>query len=164
MRWPWGTKTVAKTEAIIERCCLVSSWNWKLLESFSPADQMLRICRTLCFSSAGEAPQNEYARSAVAFIYACALQIGDLWWRYVHGKHPFPSRTRWLSRGRPMVLSWRRLGRVGGRHFRGYSSAGRAPALQAGGQEFDSPYLHGSSYLASSTIVRTEKSVSLTIK
>ena len=24
----------------------------------------------------------------------------------------------------------------------GYSSAGRAPALQAGGQEFDSPYLH----------------------
>ena len=25
---------------------------------------------------------------------------------------------------------------------RGYSSAGRAPALQAGGQEFDSPYLH----------------------
>ena len=25
---------------------------------------------------------------------------------------------------------------------RGYSSAGRAPALQAGGQEFDSPHLH----------------------
>ena len=25
---------------------------------------------------------------------------------------------------------------------RGYSSAGRAPALQAGGQEFDPPYLH----------------------
>ena len=24
----------------------------------------------------------------------------------------------------------------------GYSSAGRAPALQAGGQEFDSPHLH----------------------
>ena len=24
----------------------------------------------------------------------------------------------------------------------GYSSAGRAPALQAGGQEFDPPYLH----------------------
>ena len=24
----------------------------------------------------------------------------------------------------------------------GYSSVGRAPALQAGGQEFDSPYLH----------------------
>ena len=24
----------------------------------------------------------------------------------------------------------------------GYSSAGRAPALQAGGQEFESPYLH----------------------
>ena len=26
--------------------------------------------------------------------------------------------------------------------YRGYSSAGRAPALQAGGQEFDPPYLH----------------------
>ena len=25
----------------------------------------------------------------------------------------------------------------------GYSSVGRAPALQAGGQEFESPYLHG---------------------
>ena len=24
----------------------------------------------------------------------------------------------------------------------GYSSVGRAPALQAGGQEFESPYLH----------------------
>ena len=28
------------------------------------------------------------------------------------------------------------------RDIRGYSSAGRAPALQAGGQEFDSPHLH----------------------
>ena len=28
------------------------------------------------------------------------------------------------------------------RDIRGYSSAGRAPALQAGGQEFDPPYLH----------------------
>ena len=27
-------------------------------------------------------------------------------------------------------------------HQWGYSSAGRAPALQAGGQEFDSPRLH----------------------
>ena len=26
--------------------------------------------------------------------------------------------------------------------FWGYSSVGRAPALQAGGQEFESPYLH----------------------
>ena len=26
--------------------------------------------------------------------------------------------------------------------FWGYSSVGRAPALQAGGQEFKSPYLH----------------------
>ena len=26
--------------------------------------------------------------------------------------------------------------------YRGYSSVGRAPALQAGGQEFEPPYLH----------------------
>ena len=37
-----------------------------------------------------------------------------LWWRYVRGTHPFPSRTRWLRPGRPMVLCWRRHGRVGG--------------------------------------------------
>ena len=29
----------------------------------------------------------------------------------------------------------------------GYSSVGRAPALQAGGQEFESPYLHHCSSL-----------------
>ena len=45
---------------------------------FSPADQMLRICRTSCFPSAGEAPQNEYVRFAAAFIYACALQCIDI--------------------------------------------------------------------------------------
>ena len=31
---------------------------------------------------------------------------------------------------------------VGARLLRGYSSVGRAPALQAGGQGFESPYLH----------------------
>ena len=31
------------------------------------------------------------------------------------------------------------------RPIRGYSSAGRAPALQAGSQEFESPYLHKNS-------------------
>ncbi len=42
-----------------------------------------------------------------------------------------------------MILGWRRPGKVGGCHFKwGYSSVGRAPALQAGGQEFESPYLH----------------------
>ena len=35
-------------------------------------------------------------------------------WRCVWGKHPYPSRTRWLSPKRPMVLHWRRCGRVGG--------------------------------------------------
>ena len=33
--------------------------------------------------------------------------------------------------------------RAGLRFLRGYSSVGRAPALQAGGQEFESLYLHG---------------------
>ena len=32
--------------------------------------------------------------------------------------------------------------------IRGCSSAGRAPALQAGGQEFDSPHLHHADALA----------------
>ena len=36
------------------------------------------------------------------------------WWRCAYGKHPFSFRTRWLRRKRPMVLYWRRYGRVGG--------------------------------------------------
>ena len=40
------------------------------------------------------------------------------WWRCVQGQHPFPSRTRWLRPERPMVLHWRRCGRVGGRQFK----------------------------------------------
>ena len=52
-----------------------------------------------------------------------------------------------------MVLRWRRHGRVGGCQIKkrklnrnhpiwGCSSVGRAPALQAGGQEFESLHLH----------------------
>ena len=69
-------------------------------------------------------------------------------WRCAYGTHPFSSRTRWLRRKRPMVLCWRRHGRAGGCWIinredpRGYlwglSSVGRAPALQAGGREFES--------------------------
>ena len=59
------------------------------------------------------------------------------------GTHPFPSRTRWLRPWRPMVLCWRRHGRAGGCQIKwGRSSVGRAPALQAGGQEFESLRLH----------------------
>ena len=36
------------------------------------------------------------------------------WWRYAQGRHPFSSRTRWLRLKRPMVLCWKRYGRVGG--------------------------------------------------
>ena len=38
----------------------------------------------------------------------------DFWWWCVSGTHPFSSRTRWLRPRRPMVLYWRRYGRVGG--------------------------------------------------
>ena len=34
-----------------------------------------------------------------------------------------------------------------GARIRGCSSVGRAPALQAGGQGFDSPHLHGDAHL-----------------
>ena len=67
----------------------------------------------------------------------------DFWCRCARGKHPYPSRTRWLSPGRPMILRWGRRGKAGGCQILwGYSSAGRAPALQAGGHEFDPRYLH----------------------
>ena len=42
-----------------------------------------------------------------------------------------------------MILCWRRHGKAGGCQFIwGCSSVGRAPALQAGGQEFESLHLH----------------------
>ena len=40
--------------------------------------------------------------------------IKSFWWRCAYGTHPFSSRTRRLRRKRPMVLCWRRHGRVGG--------------------------------------------------
>lgn len=79
------------------------------------------------------------------FSQTCALTLVTriFWWRCACGKHPFPSRTRRLRPKRPMVLHWRRCGRAGGCQIKwGCSSVGRAPALQAGGQEFDSPHLH----------------------
>ena len=48
-------------------------------------------------------------------------------------KNKIPKVSSWVrhcSALRILILKW------------GYSSAGRAPALQAGGQEFDPPYLH----------------------
>ena len=76
-------------------------------------------------------------------IFTAKLVTRNFWCRYALGTHPFPSRTRWLRPGRPMVLCWRRYGRAGGRrNLWGCSSVGRAPALQAGGQEFESLHLH----------------------
>ena len=76
-------------------------------------------------------------------IFTAKLVTRNFWCRYALGTHPFPSRTRWLRPGRPMVLCWRRYGRAGGCQILwGCSSVGRAPALQAGGQEFESLHLH----------------------
>ena len=35
-------------------------------------------------------------------------------WRCACGKHPYPSRTRWLRRKRPRILCWGRHGKAGG--------------------------------------------------
>ena len=69
-----------------------------------------------------------------------------------HRVHPLPFRTRKLSCVVPKILSRRRLGKIGRcqhPHFRGKkkklrgcSSAGRASALQAEGQGFESLHLH----------------------
>ena len=76
--------------------------------------------------------------------------------------HPFPFRTRKLSSAEPKILYRRRYGKIGrcrhsleavqfglpqkGKprdgHLWGCSSAGRAPALQAGGHGFESHHLH----------------------
>ena len=37
----------------------------------------------------------------------------------MQGRHPFPSRTRWLRPVRPMVPGWRRPGRAGERQHHG---------------------------------------------
>ena len=42
------------------------------------------------------------------------LNNTEFWWRCVRGKHPFPSRTRWLRPGRPKILHWGRCGKIGG--------------------------------------------------
>ena len=83
---------------------------------------------------------------------ALTITSRKFWWRCAYGRHPYPSRTRRLSCKRPMVLCRRRHGRVGGCQIKkenpkrddlwGLSSAGRAPALQAGGREFESLSLH----------------------
>ena len=77
--------------------------------------------------------------------FALTTDNEDFRRRCAWGKHPYPSRTRRLRPRRPMVLHWRRCGRAGGCRNpkrRGCSSVGRAPALQAGGREFESLHLH----------------------
>ena len=57
-------------------------------------------------------------QSFVLKLGKTSLRTRAFWWRCVQGQHPFPSRTRWLRPERPMVLHWRRCGRVGGRQFK----------------------------------------------
>ena len=100
-------------------------------------------CRLCLQSRAGRGTSRMARRKRRSRDFANGLNAKHFWWRCARGKHPFPSRTRRLRPGRPMVLCWGRHGRAGGRQtLRGYSSVGRAPALQAGGQGFESLYLH----------------------
>ena len=95
--------------------------------------------------SSGEAGDGtKRGRVPLARLERTPPRTQAFWWRRAQGKHPYPSRTRRLRPGRPMILCWRRHGKAGGcRIFlRGCSSVGRAPALQAGGQEFESLHLH----------------------
>ena len=81
-----------------------------------------------------------------------------IWRRCGQGSHPFPCRTRRLRPDRPRVLHWRRCGRVGGcQNIWGCSSVGRAPALQAGGQGFESLHLHSEEFYLILPIKRTLK-------
>ena len=93
--------------------------------------------------SIGRTPSIEMKRSGIETALRINWITETFRWRCAQGTHPYPSRTRWLRPGRPMVLCWRRHGRAGGcRRTWGISSVGRAPALQAGGHEFDSRILH----------------------
>ena len=49
-------------------------------------------------------------------VFYCWVTEGNWYFRRrcAWGTHPFPSRTRRLRPKRPMVLHWRRCGRVGG--------------------------------------------------
>ena len=93
--------------------------------------------------SIGRTPSIEMKRSGIETALRINWITETFRWRCAQGTHPYPSRTRWLRPGRPMVLCWRRHGRAGGcRRTWGISSVGRAPALQAGGHEFESRILH----------------------
>ena len=54
---------------------------------------------------------------SIVELSICQKMVAYFWWRCAWGTHPFPSRTRWLRPKRPMVLHWRRCGRVGGRQI-----------------------------------------------
>ena len=53
-------------------------------------------------------------------------------WRCAQGTHPFSSRTRWLRPERPMVLHWRRCGRVGGCRIKKISASNYGGVAQLG--------------------------------
>ena len=57
--------------------------------------------------------ENKFSTNHPRFVHT-QLITRNFRWRCVQGTHPFPSRTRWLRPVRPMVLCWRRYGRIGG--------------------------------------------------
>ena len=68
----------------------------------------------------------------IVLLFSCQKTIKYFWCRCAYGKHPFSVRTRWLRRRRPMVLCWRRHGRVGGcQNYGGIAQLGeRLPCKQ----------------------------------
>ena len=102
--------------------------------------------------------RSNFELAAVKHTAAVRTKRGSFFrWRCAQGRHPFSSRTRWLRPGRPMILYWRRYGKAGGCRIKwGLSSVGRAPALQAGGREFESLSLHSAEKTAGSRTLKTE--------
>ena len=72
---------------------------------------------------------NRVERSETRWHEAVLQITENFWWRCAYGTHPYPSRTRRLSRKRPKVLHWRRCGRIGGRQIK-KRRTGRKPAEQ----------------------------------
>ena len=65
---------------------------------------------TVVFDSVSPISENNFRTK----LESTSLSAQCFRWRCVQGQHPFPSRTRWLRLRRPMILCWRRHGKVGG--------------------------------------------------
>ena len=93
-----------KTGEEVKSCCL-------LLSCQGVKEEVLR-------ASGSKGPRRDRRTKLRSNARKTSLRTRAFWWRCAQGQHPFPSRTRWLRPERPMVLHWRRCGRVGGRQFK----------------------------------------------